>query len=100
MNSKQAITLIVTAILISLLLILVYESQIVYTVRGHIDDWIGNDNGFGLKVDGKIYWLDYGGNVSSPVPFGSDIVGHNCTLEYQSAMLPSLYARTIKLEVY
>jgi len=75
-----------------------------HTVKGKITDWIGNDDGFGIKIDGVIYWLDYSGKFVSPVQMPY-IVGHECELVYEDnwfsrSSILGLYDHCISLTIY
>lgn len=88
--------------------ILVYVAfPIRYVATGRLEDWIGNDHGFALKIDGEFYWLSYGGDFESSVPFGSEMVGKLCQIEYFGTMLfprgsgaPPSYATLVSFTVW
>ncbi len=76
--------------------------MVVYHVEGRVTDFIGNDDGFGLKMNGTCYWLTYNGKNNMSV---YSIVGKWCKLAYTSSLLFQrgeipFYADTIYLEVY
>jgi len=95
-----AILVIVSAILFTLISLL--PLRIVH-VEGRITDFIGGDNGFGLKIDDTAYWLSYGGY--SNFSFSSSMIGKRCSLIYVTNLLcpnsvAGFYARTIHLRVF
>jgi len=57
-----------------------------HNVKGTVTDWIGNNNGFGLKINNVKYWLNYNGEFVSNVsmPF---IIGRECVLIYEGTFL-------------
>lgn len=57
-----------------------------YRVTGKITDWIGNDHGFGLVINGQVYWLSYNGQIVSKIPMQS-FRGHFAILVYTSNLL-------------
>lgn len=95
--------IIILAIISTVLFTLIYSLPIiVYYVEGKVTDFISNDEGFGLKINGTCYWLTYNGENNMSV---YSIIGKWCKLAYTSSlMFPRgeipFYADTIYLEVY
>jgi hypothetical protein len=99
-NKKR---LIVPILLCIGLVVVIFPIQ--HNVSGNIDDFILNDNGLGLKVNGVIYWLSYD-NIHSNINMRS-WKGCYCDLTYTSFGFillngcggPTLYVHTDNLTV-
>jgi hypothetical protein len=101
LNCAIPLYVVVILLLVSMVLIITVPWRIVH-VEGVITDFIGNDDGFGLKINGTCYWLTYNGKNNMSV---YSIIGKWCKLAYTSNILfprgeIPFYADTIYLEVY
>ena len=68
-----------------------------HVVKGTLTDYLLNDNGFDVKIDGKIYWLDFEGNITEIPP----VLNQTYLLEHFSSVFfptgtPFAYAHTVK----
>lgn len=78
-----------------------------HNVSGTITDFIGNDDGFGIKIDGVAYWLTYD-NINFNNTDMRSLVNHTCDLSYTSFGVflprgcggPALYMHTDNLTIW
>jgi hypothetical protein len=82
---KSKYTVIITVLGVAAVFLFYFLFPIRHEVRGLITDWIGNDNGFGIKIDNETYALTYTGRIIGNGDLRS-IVGHNCILVYDSTL--------------
>ncbi len=77
---------------------------VTYHVDGRATDFIGNDHGFGLKLDGTIYWLAYMEWYWSKRNMDNTLIGKYFTLTYTTCLAfphgaVSQYAKIIEMDV-